>query len=152
MAACSRPCWECSKKRLVCDLNLPRCHKCVSRGIECPGYEKKPLKWLKPGQTRSKGRRARSELSNRSSESTTVAPTHYPLRAARGIPCESLEMVEGIKYCKQMKRFGATTACSLAYHVQIIWSSVPIWRLLAVQEHKAPSSLAPSQCHTWRHQ
>ncbi|KAJ4311385.1 hypothetical protein N0V84_010478 [Fusarium piperis] len=57
----SKPCWECLKRRLVCDLGRPGCHKCESRDTECPGYDKKPFKWLHPGQTRSKGRRAKNE-------------------------------------------------------------------------------------------
>lgn len=57
----SKPCWECLKRRLVCDLGRPGCQKCQSRDTECPGYDKKPLKWLHPGQTRSKGRRAKNE-------------------------------------------------------------------------------------------
>lgn len=56
-----KPCWECFKKRRVCDFSRPACRKCVSRGVICPGYDQKPLKWLQPGQTRSKGRRARDE-------------------------------------------------------------------------------------------
>ncbi|KAM0426418.1 hypothetical protein ACHAPT_008465 [Fusarium lateritium] len=57
----SKSCWECLKRRLVCDLGRPGCKKCQSRDFECPGYDKKPLKWLQPGQTRSKGRRAKNE-------------------------------------------------------------------------------------------
>ncbi|KAH7013183.1 fungal-specific transcription factor domain-containing protein [Ilyonectria destructans] len=57
----SKPCWACLKKRLVCDFGRPGCRKCSSKNAECPGYDKKPLKWLAPGQTRSKGRRARDE-------------------------------------------------------------------------------------------
>ncbi|KAH6955873.1 fungal-specific transcription factor domain-containing protein [Ilyonectria sp. MPI-CAGE-AT-0026] len=57
----SKPCWTCLKRRLVCDFGRPGCWKCAARNAECPGYGKKPLKWLAPGQTRSKGRRARDE-------------------------------------------------------------------------------------------
>ncbi|KAM5341582.1 hypothetical protein ACJ41O_014613 [Fusarium nematophilum] len=56
-----KPCWECLRRRLVCDLGRPTCKKCRDRDVECPGYDKKPLKWLQPGQTRSKGRRAKKE-------------------------------------------------------------------------------------------
>ncbi|KAF4461505.1 C6 zinc finger domain-containing [Fusarium albosuccineum] len=58
-----KPCWECSRRRLACDFGRPGCKKCQTRDIECPGYGKKPLKWLQPGQTRSKGRRAQKESS-----------------------------------------------------------------------------------------
>lgn len=42
-----RQCWECRRRRLVCDFSLPGCRKCYTAGVECPGYdEKKPLKWV----------------------------------------------------------------------------------------------------------
>lgn len=40
-----KQCWECMKRRLVCDFTRPSCKKCSKRGIECPGYGRKPLKW-----------------------------------------------------------------------------------------------------------
>ncbi|KAF2264139.1 hypothetical protein CC78DRAFT_560443 [Lojkania enalia] len=53
-----RQCWECLRRRLVCDFGQPACKKCTSSGKECPGYdEKKPLKWLDPGKVTSKSRK-----------------------------------------------------------------------------------------------
>ncbi|POR34951.1 Uncharacterized protein TPAR_04869 [Tolypocladium paradoxum] len=52
--------WECLKRRLVCDFSRPLCKKCCARGVSCPGYDHKPLKWMAPGQTRSKQRGVRS--------------------------------------------------------------------------------------------
>ncbi|KAI3572735.1 hypothetical protein IWW34DRAFT_891804 [Fusarium oxysporum f. sp. albedinis] len=52
------PCWECSRRRLVCDLGTPKCRKCRVRGVDCPGYQHKPLQWMRPGQIRSKGARS----------------------------------------------------------------------------------------------
>ncbi|KAF7549489.1 hypothetical protein G7Z17_g6347 [Cylindrodendrum hubeiense] len=83
-----KPCWDCLKKRLVCDFGRPGCRKCESRNTECSGYDKKPLKWLAPGQTRSKGRRARNESNvirlclNDSSETSTCfeAIEYYNVR------------------------------------------------------------------------
>lgn len=50
-----RRCWECLRRRLVCDLRRPACIKCDRAGIICPGYgEQKPLTWLTPGKVRSK--------------------------------------------------------------------------------------------------
>jgi hypothetical protein len=47
----SRQCWECLKRRLVCDHSLPCCKKCQKAGRECPGYdEQKPLQWVQPGR------------------------------------------------------------------------------------------------------
>lgn len=98
-----KPCWECSKKRRVCDFTRPHCRKCQSRGVDCPGYEKKPLKWLQPGQTRSKGKRARSEASDGSNESKCRAVASRlsapPITAV--LHFEGLAMVEGINYCRQ---------------------------------------------------
>ena len=56
-AAPKRQCWECLKRRLVCDYTQPSCKKCTNAGRECPGYdEKKPLKWLDPGKVTSKSK------------------------------------------------------------------------------------------------
>ncbi|KAF2107717.1 fungal-specific transcription factor domain-containing protein [Lophiotrema nucula] len=55
--AAKRQCWECLKRRLVCDYTQPSCKKCINAGRECPGYdEKKPLKWLDPGRVTSKSK------------------------------------------------------------------------------------------------
>ncbi|KAK7583580.1 hypothetical protein V3481_012864 [Fusarium oxysporum f. sp. vasinfectum] len=56
------PCWECSRRRLVCDLGTPKCRKCRVRGVDCPGYQHKPLQWMRPGQTRSKGAQSAKTL------------------------------------------------------------------------------------------
>jgi hypothetical protein len=51
-----KQCWECRKRRLVCDRARPKCRKCQVRGVDCPGYDgKKPLKWLQPQQVNAKG-------------------------------------------------------------------------------------------------
>lgn len=53
-----RQCWECLKRRLVCDLTLPHCLKCQKKGKECPGYhERKPLQWVELGSATSRRRR-----------------------------------------------------------------------------------------------
>ncbi|OAQ66070.2 C6 zinc finger domain-containing protein [Pochonia chlamydosporia 170] len=56
-----RSCWGCKAKRLVCDFEQPSCNKCKARGVECPGYDKKPLVWIPDGQVKSCGRRHRQE-------------------------------------------------------------------------------------------
>ncbi|KAH7409786.1 fungal-specific transcription factor domain-containing protein [Phaeosphaeria sp. MPI-PUGE-AT-0046c] len=51
----TRQCWECLKRRLVCDHTLPGCKKCQRAGKECPGYdEQKPLQWVQPGKVTSR--------------------------------------------------------------------------------------------------
>lgn len=61
------PCWECSKRRLVCDMRTPKCQKCRVRRVDCPGYQHKPLQWMRPGQTRSKGAQSTKTLGASSS-------------------------------------------------------------------------------------
>ncbi|KAA8641475.1 Zn(II)2Cys6 transcription factor [Aspergillus tanneri] len=52
-----RQCWECRRRRLVCDSSRPACNKCLAAGTECPGYgSKKPLKWITPGTVKSRNR------------------------------------------------------------------------------------------------
>ena len=54
-------CWECRRRRLVCDGAQPVCTKCRSARIVCPGYaDKKPLTWLAPGQVMSRTRRKKA--------------------------------------------------------------------------------------------
>jgi hypothetical protein len=51
----TRQCWECLKRRLVCDHSIPHCKKCQKAGKECPGYDKqKPLQWVQPGKVTSR--------------------------------------------------------------------------------------------------
>ena len=54
----SRQCWECLKRRLVCDHTLPHCKKCQKAGKDCPGYDaQKPLQWIQPGKVTSRRRK-----------------------------------------------------------------------------------------------
>ncbi|WPH01375.1 fungal-specific transcription factor domain-containing protein [Acrodontium crateriforme] len=48
----STPCWECRRRRLLCDGTWPKCRKCATALVNCPGYERRnrPLRWLQPGQ------------------------------------------------------------------------------------------------------
>ena len=53
-----RQCWECLRRRWVCDAARPVCNKCRAAGIVCPGYnDTKPLTWLAPGRVTSRARR-----------------------------------------------------------------------------------------------
>jgi hypothetical protein len=54
----TRQCWECLKRRLVCDHTLPHCKKCLKAGRECSGYDDaKPLQWIQPGMVISRRRK-----------------------------------------------------------------------------------------------
>ncbi|ORY63268.1 fungal-specific transcription factor domain-containing protein [Pseudomassariella vexata] len=56
-----RQCWECQRRRLVCDSTRPICTKCSASGVVCPGYDdKRPLRWLAPGKVKSRTRRKKS--------------------------------------------------------------------------------------------
>ncbi|KAM7185522.1 hypothetical protein V8F20_011778 [Naviculisporaceae sp. PSN 640] len=51
----NKHCWECRRRRLVCDSTKPICSRCRDKGIVCPGYvDKKPLTWLTPGKVLSR--------------------------------------------------------------------------------------------------
>lgn len=53
-------CWECQRRRLVCDSKKPICGRCEKSGVACPGYgDKKPLRWLAPGNVAFNRRRKR---------------------------------------------------------------------------------------------
>ncbi|KAI0418931.1 hypothetical protein F5X98DRAFT_336721 [Xylaria grammica] len=53
-------CWECLRRRLVCDSVRPVCNRCRSSGLVCPGYEEtQPLRWVKPGRVTARVRRRR---------------------------------------------------------------------------------------------
>ncbi|VUC33700.1 unnamed protein product [Clonostachys rosea] len=53
-----RHCWECLRRRLVCDSTHPVCNRCSISGVVCPGYENtQPLKWLAPGRVKVRNRR-----------------------------------------------------------------------------------------------
>lgn len=34
----SKPCYNCVKRRIICDRSPARCRKCVKKGLVCPGY------------------------------------------------------------------------------------------------------------------
>lgn len=53
-----RHCWECLRRRLVCDGGQPFCRKCDGAGVVCPGYDdKKPLRWIANGTVSSRPRK-----------------------------------------------------------------------------------------------
>jgi len=58
----ARQCWECFKRRLVCDRTLPLCRKCTKTGKECPGYnDQKPLQWVEPGHVTIRPKKKKKE-------------------------------------------------------------------------------------------
>ncbi|KAK3984076.1 putative C6 zinc finger domain protein [Cladorrhinum sp. PSN332] len=54
-------CWECRRRRLVCDGLVPVCTRCRTSRIVCPGYaDKKPLTWLAPGRVISRNHKPKT--------------------------------------------------------------------------------------------
>ncbi|PKS12978.1 hypothetical protein jhhlp_000319 [Lomentospora prolificans] len=79
-------CWECQRRRLVCDSARPICNKCKTSGITCPGYDdKKPLTWLAPGRVVARNRQRKPNATtkdpkkdSRKKKSLTVRPAPLP--------------------------------------------------------------------------
>lgn len=75
-------CWECRRRRLVCDGAQPVCSKCRDAHIVCPGYaDKKPLTWLAPGQVLCRGRRRKG---GRKGPGHSTKPTTSPPSSSNG--------------------------------------------------------------------
>jgi len=76
-----RHCWECLRRRLVCDFQQPGCKRCAASEVECPGYGETPpmrVKWLAPGKVKSRQRKCTSNHQQHckdSSTSTTLPAT-----------------------------------------------------------------------------
>lgn len=72
-----RHCWECLRRRLVCDFQVPCCKRCVGSGVNCPGYAEIPpirLKWLAPGKVKSRQRTGSSNCQkNNRAQSDSVS-------------------------------------------------------------------------------
>jgi len=82
-------CWECRRRRLVCDFTRPKCRKCQVRGVACPGYDgQKPLRWLRPQQVNAKG------------PEKTVVPRSVKPAAERQMSA----VLEAIEYCKNIQK------------------------------------------------
>ncbi|PWI71737.1 hypothetical protein PCL_11831 [Purpureocillium lilacinum] len=113
-----KQCWECLKRRLVCDLTRPRCNKCFARGVSCPGYDHKPLKWIAPGQTRSKRRGVRKDKSTgeqRRPQEEEESPSERQLVVSPSIDLSSeiTSLLDAIQYynehiCPDMLATGLT--------------------------------------------
>ncbi|KAI9149970.1 Acriflavine sensitivity control protein acr-2 [Paramyrothecium foliicola] len=80
-----KKCWHCQRQRLKCDGTLPHCLKCAQRGVECPGYAVKPLRWVSGVASRGQmmGRTYESkppppEVSNRRPRSQLVISSYQP--------------------------------------------------------------------------
>ncbi|KAK1974710.1 fungal-specific transcription factor domain-containing protein [Colletotrichum cereale] len=96
-----RRCWECLRRRLVCDAITPVCNKCRVAGIVCPGYDdKKPLTWLAPGRITCRTRRKPRNIEKEGDTRKTVKPKPKTLTKGMGriLSEKEKEMLNGIEY------------------------------------------------------
>ncbi|KAK3315603.1 fungal-specific transcription factor domain-containing protein [Apodospora peruviana] len=96
-------CWECRRRRIVCDSTQPICTKCRSAGIVCPGYQdKKPLTWLAPNKVLSRPRKRKVPKvcgPERAAGSSGRTPsTSQEMGPARGLRSEVCDVVEAWMY------------------------------------------------------
>jgi len=140
-------CWECRRRRLVCDGDKPVCLKCRTAGIVCPGYaDKKPLVWVANGQvlSRPRGRKPKDKAemmrSVRPVATQEVGPTELvqagasagvvpgllpPLRRDTRLRTDQCDMLEAVNYCKFPKAGPQPRPPCLAY----LWTPADNTRL-----------------------
>jgi hypothetical protein len=123
-------CWECLRRRLVCDSTRSGCKRCSASGVPCPGYgETKPsrLKWLAPGRVTSQNRRAKDAVSyglqDDNSDSVTdvgslIIVPRFQMRT------EQCDLAQAIGYCKFCERWHNGPRDSLK-HRQLLHISRP---------------------------
>ena len=79
-----RQCWECLRRRLVCDFALPSCKKCQKAGKACPGYgPQKPLQWLAPGKVTSR-RSKKCPASSKGKAKSSIAEAQKVVEPKKG--------------------------------------------------------------------
>ncbi|KAI0130452.1 fungal-specific transcription factor domain-containing protein [Xylariales sp. AK1849] len=98
-----RQCWECLRRRLVCDSSRPICRKCQTTGVVCPGYEdKKPIKWLAPGTVtswpRRRKRQAASQVSTSAAELARVESDEMGTIPRKDLRTETCDIFQALHY------------------------------------------------------
>ncbi|KAF2846081.1 hypothetical protein T440DRAFT_247554 [Plenodomus tracheiphilus IPT5] len=79
----TKQCWECLKRRLVCDFTFPHCRKCHKTGKVCPGYdEQKPLQWVQNGK-----------ITSRRSKNDGTIKSHLPLPPSKSSASKVLSCI-----------------------------------------------------------
>ncbi|EQB45895.1 hypothetical protein CGLO_15154 [Colletotrichum gloeosporioides Cg-14] len=74
-----KQCWECQRRRVVCDAVRPVCGKCKATGVVCPGYEdKKPLTWLAPGKVKTRTWKRKKPAAKKESSKTSSEQDSSP--------------------------------------------------------------------------
>lgn len=124
-----RRCWECLRRRLVCDAIKPVCNKCRTAGIVCPGYDdKKPLTWLAPGKVTCRTRRKPRSGETDADSKKPMKPKPKTLRKGLGrvLSEEEQRIFDGVEYILHSDLrtdicdvYEAVQYCELIYHVGI---------------------------------
>ncbi|KAF1938743.1 hypothetical protein EJ02DRAFT_409887 [Clathrospora elynae] len=134
----TRQCWECLKRRLVCDHTLPLCRKCEKAGRECSGYDDaKPLQWVETGMVTS--RRRKKDSSNPPTVVSKGLHTEAAeiLRSKRD-PLKRLERLLGFMYQHDLPPYDLSSeTCAVVQAVQY-------YNLRIHPKYKASGELAPN--------
>ncbi|PLB38034.1 Zn(II)2Cys6 transcription factor [Aspergillus candidus] len=155
-----RQCWECLRRRLVCDFGTPTCNKCRAAGVTCPGYgEKKPLKWIAPGRVNSRTRQRRRPPASESEERGQIAsPNHAALVAKDPDPpsgsCSSERAVVKLTIPRlQLGTEANAVVQAASYYNACIYPSFAAFHQLAPNpyitrfSHAVIPHLPPAMCH-----
>lgn len=110
-----RHCWECHRRCLVCDSEVPGCKRCHKSGIHCPGYgDVKPtrLRWITPGRVISRDQKQKTTFSHKNQDNhaevkTGSASNIAPIEIDMHMPIPRFEMnkeahfmIQALEYCK----------------------------------------------------
>ncbi|KAL2856492.1 fungal-specific transcription factor domain-containing protein [Aspergillus pseudoustus] len=104
-----RHCWECRRRKLVCDFTWPGCNRCARSGVNCPGYGETPplrIKQFKPPKSKPRGQKKQAgSEAGPSSQSTSLirqGPDNVQ-RAPIAVPFPELKtdvhtMLDAVRY------------------------------------------------------
>ncbi|KAB8231209.1 Zn(II)2Cys6 transcription factor [Aspergillus alliaceus] len=151
-----RHCWECMRRRIVCDFERPACSKCCAAGIACPGYdEKKPLKWLAPGKVSSRSRKRltppETNRSSTGSEEPVVSQETSPTSADNETELLELFMITPTR---ELKSETCTIVESVWYYNSHVYPDYSAIHELAPNPYlghfplEALHQVPMSMCHT----
>jgi hypothetical protein len=114
-------CWECRRRRLVCDGTQPVCNKCRLLGIVCPGFaDKQPLKWLAPGQVMSRARRRKVPRKTNDSAKGPTKATTASTRFIEDQQTDELDVVLPVELRPESSdAFEALIYCTSRHHTQL---------------------------------
>ena len=103
-------CWECRRRRLVCDSTRPACNRCRKNRVTCPGYtETKPLRWVSPptlstvGPARRQWGPAPNTLQVDEEDSAFLLDIHSVLPTQlKPVPVQddNFKALQAVHYCK----------------------------------------------------